>query len=181
MLGLVIMNYFFGFFDFEWGRLFFFARNSESSPLWKKSIPWSSSPLTIAQPLPCAGAISSSPSHVHSTAGSPSRVVKRQSIWPWTYPKWNFPLSLSSNSKYLSSLSSMNSWSQVLIETMRQRPVKRDDVLGFDFATVRFQIGVTSLSFPELPSVAATVPRYARSQTSTPDALHRTDQHGNGW
>jgi len=37
-----------------------------------------------AQPRPCAGSISSLPSPVHSTAGSPSRVVSRQSILPWT-------------------------------------------------------------------------------------------------
>src|SRR6185437_2860246 len=38
---------------------FFFATNSESSPLWKKIIPCSSLPFTTAQPRPCAGSISS--------------------------------------------------------------------------------------------------------------------------
>jgi hypothetical protein len=56
------------------------ATKPESSPWWKKIVPFSSSPLRMAQPRPWAGSISSLPSQVHSMAGSPSRVVRRQSI-----------------------------------------------------------------------------------------------------
>lgn len=40
---------------------------------------------------------------------------------------------------------------RALIETIRQRPVKGDDGLGSDFATVLLQVGITSSSFPESP------------------------------
>src|SRR5207237_492611 len=71
----------------RFGAFALFATNSESSPPWKKIMPCSSSPFTKAQPRPWAASISALPSQDHSTAGSPSLVVWRQSIWPWTLPK----------------------------------------------------------------------------------------------
>jgi len=51
----------------------------------------------------------------------------------------------------------MNSWSQALIETMRQRLAKGlvPSGLGSDFATMILQVRVTSSSLPELRSIAA--------------------------
>src|ERR1019366_7415910 len=70
---------------FPFVLLFFatrFATKPDSSPSWKKMMPCSSSPFRTAQPRPCAEVISSFPSQVHSTAGSPSLIVIRQSISP---------------------------------------------------------------------------------------------------
>jgi hypothetical protein len=74
------------FLDFRGRPSTLLAMNSESSPWWMKIMPCSSSPPRTAQPRPVSGVPSapSPPSQDHSTAGYSPRVVRRQSIIPWT-------------------------------------------------------------------------------------------------
>src|SRR5262249_48003307 len=76
---------------------------------------------------------SSFPSHVHSTQGWPSRVVRRQSMPPQTYPNWNSPDPSTANSTYPSTSASTKSWSHKSIWLMRHRPT--NVLVGLTFAT----------------------------------------------